>query len=379
MSTTTNFNLPKPVDTADVDEEFYRLQTAWDMLDLILLSMATQIAGKSSLGHSHVIADIVGLVAALANKMDASRTFSLDDLTDVNGAAEAALNYILVKGADGKWMPSSAIAALGPHQHQISDVQDLTATLDAKLANDWIHAAVAKAVPVDADELGISDSAASWGLKKLSMLDLFKTSNLFLADSTTTTKRAKFNLSGITAANTRYIRVPDMDTSTGVWEPIAVADLAGLSTKDFIGLNAFRRLRITIDYTPSAASTTYFQTSVDNGASFSSGASDYVNSGFVQAGTTLSGAVPGNGSSIPLASGGNQNTFPYQGVVEVGYFNKAAFSWFEADGVHVLTSNIRREWMYGYRNAPVALNAIRMSVNSGTWTSGTVLLEGIRG
>ncbi|MBB3461973.1 hypothetical protein [Rhizobium sp. BK377] len=126
MNTTPNFNLPKPIDTADVDEEFYRLQLAWDMLDLILFSMVQQIAGKSNLGHGHAIGDIVGLVAALANKMDATRTFSLDDLTDVDGAAEAALNYLLVKGSDGKWMPSSASAALGAHQHAQGDIVGLT-------------------------------------------------------------------------------------------------------------------------------------------------------------------------------------------------------------------------------------------------------------
>lgn len=133
MNTTPNFNLPKPIDTADIDEEFYRLQVAWDTLDLILLSLATQIAGKSNLGHGHAIGDIVGLVAALADKMDADRTFSLDDLADVNGAAEAAINYVLVKAADGRWMPSSAIAALGPHQHAAGDIQGLTQALDAKL------------------------------------------------------------------------------------------------------------------------------------------------------------------------------------------------------------------------------------------------------
>jgi Phage T7 tail fibre protein len=36
----------------------------------------------------------------------------------------------------------------------------------------WIHGATAKATPVDADEFGISDSAASWGLKKLTWANL---------------------------------------------------------------------------------------------------------------------------------------------------------------------------------------------------------------
>lgn len=40
------------------------------------------------------------------------------------------------------------------------------------LTASQIHAATSKATPVDADELGLSDSAASWGLKKLTFANL---------------------------------------------------------------------------------------------------------------------------------------------------------------------------------------------------------------
>lgn len=140
MTTTTNYNIPKPDPTDNVDDEFYRLQTAWDMIDLILFLIATEVAGKSNLGHVHPMNQVTGLVAALASKMEASKTFNLDDLTDVDGAAAAALNYVLVKTSGGTWQPSSAIAALGPHQHAASDVVGLTAAITNGIAV-WVGAA----------------------------------------------------------------------------------------------------------------------------------------------------------------------------------------------------------------------------------------------
>jgi hypothetical protein len=140
MTTTTNYNIPKPDPADNVDDEFYRLQAAWDMIDLILFLVATEVAGKSNLGHTHPINQVTGLVAALASKMDASKTFTLDDLTDVDGAAAAALNYVLVKTAGGTWQPSSAIAALGPHQHAASDVVGLTTAIANGIAA-WVGAA----------------------------------------------------------------------------------------------------------------------------------------------------------------------------------------------------------------------------------------------
>ncbi|WP_145960255.1 hypothetical protein [Rhizobium leguminosarum] len=71
---------------------------------------------------------ITGLAAALAQKMDASTIFTLDSLDDVDGADAAALNYVLVKSATG-WRPSSASAALGLHQHAMSDIVGLMTAL----------------------------------------------------------------------------------------------------------------------------------------------------------------------------------------------------------------------------------------------------------
>jgi len=147
MAVTEHYQIPLPDPAADVDDEFYRLQQAWAIVDAVIWTLAGVVANKANTGHGHGMADILGLVAALNGKMAADRAFSLDDLTDVDGAAGAANNYVLVKNASGQWVPSSAIAALGTHQHATGDIVGLTAAINAAVA------AVVNAAPATLDTL----------------------------------------------------------------------------------------------------------------------------------------------------------------------------------------------------------------------------------
>ena len=116
MDTTPNLNLPIPnadaVPPTNISGEFPRIALALIMLDLIVFTLQGVVAGKAETEHSHAISTISGLTEALASKMSVNATFSLDDLEDVLGAADAAVNYVLVKNVDGKWVPSTALEAL---------------------------------------------------------------------------------------------------------------------------------------------------------------------------------------------------------------------------------------------------------------------------
>ncbi|WP_339760711.1 hypothetical protein [uncultured Hoeflea sp.] len=149
MSTTTHFNLPKPDETADVDEEFIRLQGTLDLLDAILKSLQDLVNGKAATSHTHSIAQITDLATQLAAKMPASQTFKLDDLTDVSGADGAATGYLLIKSALG-WVPSSPIAALGAHGHLISEITGLVDALAAKAGAATTTSALALKADADA-------------------------------------------------------------------------------------------------------------------------------------------------------------------------------------------------------------------------------------
>lgn len=131
MAQTAIYGFQKPSTANNVDEEFYQLQETLDLLDSILAALQTAVNGKSATGHTHAISDVINLASELAAKMPASTTFKLDDLTDVSGADGAPNNYVLVKSALG-WLPSSALAALGTHGHLISEITGLVAALADK-------------------------------------------------------------------------------------------------------------------------------------------------------------------------------------------------------------------------------------------------------
>ncbi|KAB1087355.1 tail fiber protein [Neorhizobium galegae] len=134
MAETENLGIPLPDPASEVDDEFFRLQQAWILVDAVIWALTQAVAQKANVSHTQAMSTVTGLVEALAAKMPADRTFSLDDLTDVNGAAGAAINYVLVKNASGQWVPSSAAAALGSHQHSTSDILGLTAVVNAAVS-----------------------------------------------------------------------------------------------------------------------------------------------------------------------------------------------------------------------------------------------------
>lgn len=138
MEQTPNYNIPIPNADADpsrtINEEFLRLAAAWLIVDALLKTQADGLDGKANSSHGHQMADIAGLVSALSSKLDSNTQFRLDDLSDVDGADAAALNYVLVKGINGIWKASSAIAALGPHQHQRGDIVGLDNYIDGRFS-----------------------------------------------------------------------------------------------------------------------------------------------------------------------------------------------------------------------------------------------------
>lgn len=143
MDRTPNLNLPIPNENADpptkISQQFPDIAIALTMLDTIIHTLQGVVAGKADANHNQAMSTITGLVEALAAKMPANVTFSLDSLTDVEGAAEAAVNYVLVKNAEGNWVPSSALAAIGEHEHSVAQIVGLAEALADKATQDSIY------------------------------------------------------------------------------------------------------------------------------------------------------------------------------------------------------------------------------------------------
>lgn len=148
--TTAHLNIPRPnrarVPPLNVDEEFDNLALAWDTVDAFLHALAQAVALKAPAEHEQAMSTIIGLVDALNEKMPKDRQFKLDDLADVNGAADAPAGYTVVKNATGMWVPSTPLAALGPHGHLISEITGLVAALASRPERSEVAAAL--------DELG---------------------------------------------------------------------------------------------------------------------------------------------------------------------------------------------------------------------------------
>uniref|UniRef100_UPI0035D07DAC Bgr_08870 family protein n=2 Tax=Bartonella TaxID=773 RepID=UPI0035D07DAC len=83
----------------------------------------------------HTINEIADLESALNGKMAADKTFTFADLRDIEGAKDAANNYVLYKSSNNNFTFGSAVSLLGAHQHKTEDIVGLD-DFRAKLNED---------------------------------------------------------------------------------------------------------------------------------------------------------------------------------------------------------------------------------------------------
>lgn len=353
MAQTANYGFEKPSTDKNVDEEFYQLQETLDLLDSILAALQTAVNGKAAATHTHAISDIVNLAAELAAKMPASQTFKLDDLTDVDGADGAPNGYVLVKSALG-WLPSSALAALGPHGHLISEITGLVDALAGK-----------------ADKATVL--AAGTGLTGGGDLSASRTISADIADEPTAILGAN-NTELMTPLRTQQFVV-----NYNKWTDISDDTFTSSTSWVKTDLGAFSLLNMRFDFAPvSSDGFATIQFSSDNGSNWI--ATNYISNWQTSFGTADEVLSPTT-TNIPLFSTAapiRNGTFGAHGRAEFSKFNVADYTNYELIAAGAITVGgsftATSQRLGGSHNALTAMNAIRFVFTNAM--KGRIILEG---
>ncbi|WP_039760501.1 Bgr_08870 family protein [Bartonella queenslandensis] len=148
MTKTKKLDMELPKEGRFISSEFPILRENLNKLDQALVAVEEKIDEKAPLQHTHSIGDVRDLESALNGKMAADKTFSFADLSDIEGAKDAANNYVLYKSSNNNFTFGSAVSLLGAHQHKTEDIvglddfrakinQDLTSYGRLANPNEW--------------------------------------------------------------------------------------------------------------------------------------------------------------------------------------------------------------------------------------------------
>ncbi|MBB4255447.1 hypothetical protein [Rhizobium sp. BK008] len=163
------------------------------------------------------------------------------------------------------------------------------------------------------------------------------------------------------------------------WEPVgSQVTLAGQTSVSWTNLDVYRHLRLTLGYIPSPGSgNVLLRVSTDNGSSYIS-TSTYSSASLVQTGATVTGAAGAASTAMIVSSTGSDANTGFLSTIDISNFNKNAGASYKAISEYSNT-NPRIDFIYGGHSGTTARNALQLLVSSGNFTSGLVLLEGLRG
>ncbi|WP_273758995.1 Bgr_08870 family protein [Bartonella sp. AU55XJBT] len=125
MSKTKKLDMELPKEGRFISSEFPILRENLTKIDQALADVEEKIDQKAPLQHKHTISDVADLEAALKSKMAADKTFTFANLSDIEGAKDAANNYVLYKSSNNNFTFGSAVSLLGAHQHKTEDIVGL--------------------------------------------------------------------------------------------------------------------------------------------------------------------------------------------------------------------------------------------------------------
>lgn len=174
MGITQNRNWPTPDPTRNISLDVFALIDALTAADLDVHALFQALANKSDTDHTHQIAGINGLTAALAGKLSATFHDTLGGLSNVADNADTAPSgSIMFKGPGNSWIVGNAIEIVGAHTHVIGQVDGLQAELNSKISANGLGATMltyaTKGTLVDNDAVLGVDSEASGAPKRFTL------------------------------------------------------------------------------------------------------------------------------------------------------------------------------------------------------------------
>ncbi|WP_455475513.1 Bgr_08870 family protein [Bartonella sp. B17] len=132
MAKTKKLEMELPQEGRFISSEFPILRENLTKIDQAIADIEEQANEKAPSQHIHMISDVTGLETALKDKMPAEKSFALSELADVEGAQDAANNYVLYKSSNNRFTFGSAKSLLGAHQHKMEDIVGLEETYSTK-------------------------------------------------------------------------------------------------------------------------------------------------------------------------------------------------------------------------------------------------------
>lgn len=250
---------------------------------------------------------------------------------------------------------------------------DIPAAVDAAALAALIHAAASKTPPVDADELPLADSAASWGLKKLTWANLKATLKTYFdslyaaAGSYVTTARtisttAPLAGGGDLSADRTLAITTVTSIASGSLPAAATAPITGIPATYFALLLVFEGLT-----TNSASGRPILRVSINNGSSYLNSSGDYH--------TAQNGAAPAATTSVNLATGASAASATCDGHVLIYGYAQAHKKF--AEFINVSTETADSAAGFCLINTTSAIDAIRLETVAGSFDGGTYTLYGL--
>ncbi|AQX20248.1 Bgr_08870 family protein [Bartonella sp. WD16.2] len=125
MAKTEKLGMELPQEGRFISAEFPLLRKNLTIIDQAVSDLDEKVDEKAPLQHTHEINEVSGLEDTLNGKMEIDKTFALVDLTDIEGANDAAETHVLYKTGEDHFAFGTAQSLVGEHQHDVKDITGL--------------------------------------------------------------------------------------------------------------------------------------------------------------------------------------------------------------------------------------------------------------